>query len=63
MTLECQTAVNILGANTKNINGKAYGQMLVQLPEDENSIARIFNYLESRNICYKEEAVSSESDD
>lgn len=63
MTLECQTAVNILGANTKNINGKAYGQMLVQLPEDENSVARIFNYLQSRNICYKEEAMNCDSND
>ncbi len=55
MTLECKTPVNILGADTKNIDGKAYGQMLIQLPEDETSIAKIFNYLESRGICYKEE--------
>ena len=59
MTLECNTAVNILGANTKNIDGKAYGQMLIQLPDDENSIAKILNYLDSRNICYKEEALDT----
>ena len=57
MTLECRAAVNILGADTKNINGKAYGQMLIQLPEDEQSIARIFSYLDSRNIQYKEETI------
>lgn len=60
MTLECKTAVNILGANTKNIDGKAYGQMLIQLPDDDNSVAKIFNYLDSRNICYKEEAIDNE---
>ncbi len=57
MTLECKTPVNIMGANTKNIDGKAYGQMLIQLPDDETSVAKIYNYLESRGIVYKEEAI------
>ena len=54
LTLECHAAVNILGADTKNIDGKAYGQMLLQLPEDENAQSRIFNYLNSRKIPYEE---------
>ncbi len=57
MTLECKTPVNIIEANTKNIEGKAYGQMVIQLPDDDNSIAKIYNYLESRGILYKEEAM------
>lgn len=57
MTLECHTAVNILGADTKNIDGKAFGQMVVQLPDDEPSMARILGYLDSRNISYKEETL------
>ena len=57
MTLECKTPVNIMGANTKNIDGKAYGQMLIQLPDDDTSVAKIYNYLESRGIVYKEEAI------
>ena len=54
LTLECHAAVNILGADTKNIDGRAYGQMLLQLPEDENAQSRIFNYLNTRKIPYEE---------
>lgn len=55
MTLECHTAVNILFADTKNIDGRAFGQMVLQLPEDDTAIERIKTYLKSRNILYKEE--------
>lgn len=55
MTLKCQTPVNILFADTKNIDGKAYGQMVLQLPDDEDSQRRIFAYLNDTNIKYTEE--------
>ena len=55
LSLECHTAVNILGADTKNIDGRAYGQMLLQLPDDETSVFRIKSYLDSINIHYEEE--------
>jgi D-methionine transport system ATP-binding protein len=55
MTLECRAVVNILFANTKSIDGKAFGEMLLQLPEDETSITRIFAYLDDKKIYYKEE--------
>lgn len=54
LTIECHTAVNILGADTKNIDGKAYGQMLLQLPGDESSVKRIYEYLSGRNIPFEE---------
>lgn len=54
LSLECHTAVNILGADTKNIGGKAFGQMLLQLPEDEAAIVRIKAYLDSRNVQYEQ---------
>ncbi len=54
LSLECHTAVNILGADTNNIGGKAYGQMLLQLPEDEGASLRIRNYLNSRKIKFEE---------
>ena len=54
LSLECHTAVNILGADTKNIEGRAYGQMLLQLPDDETAQKRIVNYLDSRRIKYEE---------
>ena len=55
MTLECHAAVNILAANTKSVVGKTYGQMVIQLPADETSAARIEAYLRERKIYFKEE--------
>ena len=37
--------VSILGADTRNIDGKAFGTMLVSLPEDINERRRIMDYL------------------
>lgn len=54
LTLECNEMVNILGANTENIGGKAYGQMLIELPENIDSIKRIKNYLDKKSIFYEE---------
>ncbi len=54
IALECHTAVNILGADTKNIGGKAYGQILLQLPDDDGSAMRIRNYLNGRGVNYEE---------
>lgn len=58
MVLACGAAVNILFADTQNINGKAYGQMLLQLPEDEMAKRKIYAYLSSRNIIFKEECAN-----
>lgn len=54
LSLECHAAVNILSANTKNLDGKIYGQLLLQLPDDENSVARIKNYLTVHAVHYEE---------
>lgn len=58
MTLECRAVVNILYANTKSIEGKAYGEMLLQLPEDDVSIQRILAYLDDKGIYYREEEIN-----
>ena len=58
MILECQTAVNILGADTKNIDGRAYGQMILQIPEDEAAAAKVTAYLELKKINYEEENIN-----
>ena len=52
--LECRAAVNIMGADTKDIGGKAFGQILLQLPEDEGAQKRILGYLNSRGLTYEE---------
>ena len=37
--------VSILGADTRNIDGKAFGTMLVSLPEEINARRRVMDYL------------------
>ena len=54
MVLECKTPVNILFADTKDIDGKAFGQMVIQLPNDDTGRNRIMNYLDMNQIPYEE---------
>ena len=39
--------VSILGADTRNVDGKAFGTMLISLPEDSESHQAVMNYLNS----------------
>ncbi len=55
LTLECRTAVNILGADTKDIDGTAFGQMLIGLPADETQASRVIEYLTEHKINFEEE--------
>ena len=54
MVLACKAPVNILLADTHDIGGKAMGQMLLQLPEDEVDAGRICNYLKTVGVTYEE---------
>lgn len=54
MILKCNTPVNILHADTKDIDGKAYGQILVQLPDDDTSAEKITAYLNANNVTYSQ---------
>lgn len=60
LSRQCNTDVNILGANTKNIEGVAYGQVLIQLPEDEAKVAGIKEFLDSKKVKYEEEGLNVE---
>jgi D-methionine transport system ATP-binding protein len=55
MVLRCNAPVNILFANTKDIDGKAFGHMIVQLPDDPMAVRQILTYLDMENITYEEE--------
>lgn len=57
LTLESKELVNILGANTENIGGKAYGQMLIELPDKPVSVEGIKGYLDRKGIFYEEGGV------
>jgi len=54
LVLECEAKINILGASTENIGGKAYGQMIIAIPEDNMKIARVQTYLKQIGVNYKE---------
>lgn len=45
--------VDILGAKTENLGGKAYGQMLIELPEDRNMVDKIKKFLDERGIYHE----------
>lgn len=55
MTLECRAAVNILFANTRSLDGKVYGQMVLQLPADESAQARVLDYMQHTGLAFSEE--------
>ena len=48
LALDRGVKVNILGADTRNIGGKAFGTMLLGLPEDPNEAASALSYLRSQ---------------
>ena len=54
LVLECQAKINILGASTEDVGGKAYGQMLIAIPEDEMKVARVKNYLDEIGVHAEE---------
>jgi len=54
MVLDFHQPVNILYANTKNIDGKAFGQMVIQLPDNELTAGRMIEYLRAKNLTVEE---------
>ncbi len=54
MVLECKAPANILMADTRNINGIAHGQMILQLPEEEQLANKMIHYLQERKLTVEE---------
>ena len=54
LILSCRAPLNILKAQTEDIGGKAYGQMILQLSDDADISARVMNYLNDNKLCYSE---------
>ncbi|MBO4375290.1 MAG: ATP-binding cassette domain-containing protein [Lachnospiraceae bacterium] len=52
--------LNILGAGTEDIGGNAYGQLLIERPEDEKDVLRIREFLGSRGVDVEEVAIDTE---
>jgi D-methionine transport system ATP-binding protein len=54
MILDCKVAVNIMFADMKDIEGKALGHMIVQLPDDDLQAEKAVGYLRSKGIPVEE---------
>jgi D-methionine transport system ATP-binding protein len=57
LAIDCGVKTNILGADTKNIDGKAFGYILLGLPEDPEQAARAMSYIRSQKDVMVEEGM------
>ena len=55
LAIDLGVKVNILGADTREIDGKAFGTMLLGLPDDPNDAARALSYIRSQPNVSAEE--------
>ena len=55
LAIDCGVKVNILGADTRNVNGQAFGTLLLGLPEDKIEAAKAMNYLKAQKDVTVEE--------
>lgn len=55
MVLSSGAPVNIWYANTKDIDGKAHGQMLLELPKDPGQVRTMLAFLKSQHVTYEKE--------
>ena len=51
---DCNILVSIVSANTKTIEGKSYGQIIIKLPYYEEDIKKLEKYLKLKKVQYEE---------
>ncbi len=54
MILDCHATVNIMYADMRDIDGTARGQMVVQLPDNDQLAAKVVGYLRARGLSVEE---------
>ena len=55
LAIDCGVKVNILGADTRNVGGKAFGTMLLGLPDNPNEAAKALSYIRAQPNVSAEE--------
>ena len=55
LALDLGVAVNILFADTKDIDGKPYGHMVITLPSDGETVEKVEKYLAEKQVAFKRE--------
>lgn len=54
LILSCQAPLNILKADTQDVGGKAFGQIIIGLPDDEVLAEKVTKYLDDNGIKFSE---------
>lgn len=54
LIIDCHCQINILSSNVKTFENKSYGQMIMQVPDNEEDFKKIVNYLENKGVTVKE---------
>ena len=54
MVLHTGAPVSIVFADTRSLNGRLYGQMILQLPEDETIIENMLGFLRQAEVSFEE---------
>ncbi len=54
LILSCQAPLNILKADTQDVGGKAFGQIIIGLPDDDVLAERVTKYLDDNGIKFSE---------
>lgn len=55
LALDLGIAVNILFADTKDIDGKPYGHMVITIPSDGETVEKVEKYLAEKQVAFKRE--------
>ena len=55
LAIECGVPANILFADTRRIDGKTFGHMVIELPENGKQVSAAKEYLAAHNVVFKEE--------
>ena len=55
LAIDCGVKANILGAETRNVDGKAFGYILLGLPDDPGEAAKAISYLRAQKDVTVEE--------
>ena len=56
MILACRVPVNVLFADTKSVDGAAYGHMILELPKEDHEAEKVIAWLNNSGLSWKEEA-------
>ncbi|MGM9969961.1 MAG: methionine ABC transporter ATP-binding protein [Anaeroplasma sp.] len=57
LTLKTKLMVKIIEANIKSQGANTFGNIVIQIPDDETAIAKIKSYLISKNVKFEEEVI------